>query len=759
MATEVDPDSWQGHRMQGGVPPPWLSSLGATLSSLAQRSLPAEPGVDKDQSSVPQTQPATPPELPSPLTQVASQQPQEPPQETAQGLPLPTRGIPTTTFSPTGMTAMAGSVPAISPQLEQPKPAPPPAPPRENVHTNIQREAPFQSFVPNAVANPAADWRAWGKDHWRRKAQEVYPDIGNGPNAPSYDESFGIIRGAGQQLGTWGAPAVAIPARIASGIANTIGYAMDYYSHGAFGKAYDQATAKRVALRREEYELGRQRMLDANDDAVKAQLRIENSYHSIMSQYEAGGFGGGAEGYRAAQDALHDEAQKHGDQALLSVIENSGLKGAQTHINNMHATTMDTWQAGTAQRTRDRRSQTKQDDEIDSWSTKRGGGGGAAIQPITQESEPPGQEKEGIGDKPEPPLSAADKSIADEYGQTEQGMRAAHQIAWKGSPTGMTDTQAGKKHKNYDDTVAAASEISSNIDNIANNDKLTPEQKIEKIRAIDKNIANEVDALRKYKMNPVDVGKNRERMTSLAAAVDKNYSSANYSIVKDMSDISKPTGKILFRVNNASSGAKQIADALKYFPETEKIPFRQMAEKISSYWDGDQKYAKLYAALRTFATEANAITGLGQVRVTLIDNLLKHMKQTSSPEQIRAQVQVEMQAGQSGVDFIRHAWKQATGTDTEPPLLQKEVMNTYRAYMHMNSKTGELPEGAPLEVMSTSKSGKNRTDLTEEERRPPIPLSERKPLRLWAEENRNNPDPKVQLRVRDIVNRLGIGGD
>jgi hypothetical protein len=328
-------------------------------------------------------------------------------------------------------------------------------------------------------------------------------------------------------------------------------------------------------------------------------------------------------------------------------------------------------------------------------------------------------------------MSENDQEIANAFRSSDgrplsaEGMRAAHNAFRSGVPiaSGESKGHAGA----YTRVDGAARALNDKMLQIAHGSG-TQEEKLAQMQEWDKPFTDDVNNLLSYKMDPKDEPvKNRQHLISMAQAVSGGkYNPVYYKKAMDMLDTNKSTGKIVYRVNTAAAGATQIMDALRAFKENERIPVKKMASLLEYGlgWSGEEKYSTLYSALNTFALEASAIPGQGQIKVTLVNNLKSHLHEYSTPAQLRAQVAVELGSGYANIDTVRDEWEQFTG-NRDYPLLSKKTMDTYRSYMFMRRDTGELPADAPYEIRYTSKSGKDRTDLPPEKRSPPLTLADR----------------------------------
>jgi coenzyme F420-reducing hydrogenase beta subunit len=161
----------------------------------------------------------------------------------------------------------------------------------------------------------------------------------------------------------------------------------------------------------------------------------------------------------------------------------------------------------------------------------------------------------------------------------------------------------------------------------------------------------------------------------------------------------------------------------------------------------------LYHAIQGFANEVGAVgSGTGTSRVAIFNRLVEHMSEASSPEQILGGMVAEMQPGQTVLDQAVSFWQEQTGSKTLPPVLNSRMVQDYDAVVHMNTRTGEMPPGSSIAVTSASREVSDKSKGYWK----PLSRQDRTTLREWVEENRDNPDPAVQERVRAGIHKLGI---
>lgn len=686
---------------------------------------------------------------PSPLTQVAQQPMLQQPMHVATSEP----GV---NYTGGRMDAQPRDV-----HTDLPVPAtrtPPPPEPTVAEPRVIARPGEPQRFVPN----PTVPHQQWRDTPWQIRAMDNFPGMGSTPFMPSYEESFGVARGSTGQLATWGSPIVAGFASIAHGLANIVGPVADFYSGGAFGRGYDSATAKRLGMQREQWEMQREKMLAASEDAVRAQKNELWKYDDILTQFDAHGL---------TEDQALEEVRKLaiGDQVMQNAIAGGGLKGAETILKQRHAKMVDLWSSTTSQRSHDAqdKAKAKAKDISDSW--VKGGGGAAPSGGYDPEhrnlpsgpaekaavGSTPVEAPEGVAEPADSPSREFDTKLAKDYDLSPSGVRAAHEIVQNGKPTGMTEGGESKLNpENLARVQAAAGDIGASITNIANG-KGTQEEKLDKIKKIEPNIATDVQGLLNYQTDPKSIStkdNNRQHIVRMAEAISNGkYKEDWYDTQKKLNE--GPVGRELIRVGQLGDAALVVLDASNKLPLNEPIPMRQIFSQITKKWTGDPKYTNLYHAIQNFAVEVGAIdSGTGTIRVGIFNKLVENMGEAQSPAQIIGGMQVQMQTGQAVIRQATDLWHQQTGTKTAfPPMLNQQGVKDFDAIMH-TTKNGEVPPDASARIRAAGRPPNEKTPAWER----PIPMSERQKFRDFIAENENSTDPAIQKQVYETIKLLGI---
>jgi hypothetical protein len=701
------------------------------------------------QQQAPPQQPYFPPPPASPLTQLIQQQ-QRPPIPQLPSMQIASAETP-------GINFTGGRQDAVPRDARTDLPAPAVVPPPEPTVApppNISRNRPFQRYIPASSRDSG-----WGSNSPSMIAGASNPALSEGPFMPSDREAVDVIRVAGRQLGQWGAPAVAQPMNFASQLAAMIGPAMDFYSQNAFSSHYRdrylgglEQRKQALTERREQYIMDRERMVDYARQAMGNHKAILEDYDDVFNRY-----GRHEITKEEAEQEIRNLNIQNNHTAMDVALNNHGLSGVRNALKLEDARFQDVMSGVISMdQARKRDPEKKKADAVtDTWFEKEGGDRALP-------STPPGTPEAPEAAAPtKAPLSEFDQQLVKDHpgpdGQklTPEAVRQAHDIYRNGKPTGLTDTGAGKLNpKAYDVALGAAGAIGTAIEGIANGEG-TPEEKITRIRKIDPTTATEIQGLTNYQTDPKGLGvAQRERLIPLAEAASNNkYKQSWYDIDKKMTDPNGAFNKELTRVGMLGKAGLTVAQAVKELPLDEKIPMRKIMSQLSTKWTGDAKYTNLYHAIQGFANEVGAVgSGTGTSRVAIFNRLVEHMSEASSPEQILGGMVAEMQPGQTVLDQAVSFWQEQTGSKTLPPVLNSRMVQDYDAVVHMNTRTGEMPPGSSIAVTSASREVSDKSKGYWK----PLSRQDRTTLREWVEENRDNPDPAVQERVRAGIHKLGI---
>jgi len=619
----------------------------------------------------------------------------------------------------------------------------------------------FQAFVPHSPRG----FEHWTKPPWQEATVDHYPDIGSTALAPAPHEAYGVIRGAGGMIGQWGSSAMSAPAMMAGNIAKILGPFLDYVSGGKFTPAFNRAEGQSLAKQkfmlsqqREYFEMERERMMDATDQAVRVHRQSIGEAQEILEEYRDQ-----AIDEPTARQRLVEWAQKNGDDKLISVIANGGLKAAENwlswrdaKINDMAASSR-SLRASDARRKEAAAAKGQATDLDKAWSA--GGEGGAQegldasgrriLPGATRGEETPPAEPE------EEAMSDVDKEIAKKRGLSVAGMTAAHQILRGGAAEGTTRTNMRTlAPKKYGDVITASGDLDRAVRTAAAGPG-TPDEKIEAIRQVDPAVATTLDGLRKYEVDPVSLRANQARDTAIARQVDPNYNPSFFKQAQKYRDPNTKEGSIIQRTATIPTSYMALLRALRPLKENDPNLKRVIEQVTSDFWTGDPRYAEVHQAIRNYLTDVVGVQmGTGTPRVTLIAEGAKHLKSTSSPAQIRQQALVDLIPTFGMINQINRQWQRETKSNTNAPLYDEENAKIMDGMVRMNGYTGEIPSDAPDVLRSVSKpapTGKDRPRwMTDAMIQPPLNRADVDYWRGWLEKNPNHPDAQA------IREQLGI---
>jgi len=547
--------------------------------------------------------------------------------------------------------------------------------------------SPYTPAAPRAIRDIGGDW-------WPVSGSVNYPGVDAGPTMPSAMEAYGIIRGAGQQLSQWSSPFVGQPAGRASQLAMQLAPYLDMISKGAFSRNFMQARLGSIKAMEAEMSL-------QSEQAVVRQQQMLQEFGEVFKEYELGAYGKDpASASHAAEEALAALAHKYGHDHLINIMKNNGLAGAQGWLTWEDQKYRDMLSAYTSH------SKARGDEKGGDQYFKEGGGtgyGGENPQftpmPLTGPGGVPIQKPDSPSG-PKTPAVTADsvlKGLA-KYGLSASGLEAAKSNArGEDLPKGLGTEREGALD-------AASRDLQSGISAIASGPGSLDEKTAE-ISKLDSRTGERIKGLANYDLDPKEYQiHGRERFLDWAKlASGGKYKSTDYDVVRQYNNTQGKEYQTVSRANVAGTGFGAVLNQLNRFSPNEQIPIQRMIQLAQQgIFTTNDKYDGLYAALRQYAMESNAVaSGTGVPRVTLVENLLRYASPHASPSSIRTQMQVDLMAADSQLRNYNQQWRGIKGAEPQPGM-QPDTLALFDAYKRMNPHTGEIVDGPP-EAMILSK--------------------------------------------------------
>jgi hypothetical protein len=667
------------------------------------------------------------------------------------------------------------NVPAPAPPAPTPPPAPPaaaPVPPPVPAPTAAPASPAAPAPAPAAPLPPqrytpasTRPHKQWGAAPWAVLAAKHYPSIADSTFMPSPREAPHVIRGAAGQLAPWTPPQLSTQYNALQGIARLIGPVMDFYSGGAFGRGWDTANEKRLSFQREQFEMGRERMMDMSRNVIMQHKQMLMDYQQIFEEYEQGGLS-----KEQAEQEVADLANRNNDPGLVQLLHNGGLKGVNNFLSWQDAKLMDMWGSYASlanDRASKKGSKAGTAADPDEWlksSAGLGGGGRPLPGGAMDEAETPETPVADTEDAETDTVEGTDydkeleKNFPDLAGP---GIKAAHDIVQNGEVPGMTKAEGRQLHPQaYHMAASAAGQINSAIDQVAANPRMSTPDKLQAIGKIDKTVPGIVSSLADYSTDPKDLPLAvRARFINLAQRVDPSYKPANFKDAHKFSDPNSTENKVNTRAADAmQSTINVLAQTNRTGDESQPIPKRELEKMIAGTITGDDAYAALYNALRVWGQNVNQVTSLtGNPRVTLVHDMLAHLGPTASPRTIRQQVMQEMQDVWSIAGNNQQQWERLGKRDLVPGLTP-QVWRDYSAFLRMNPETGEMPSDASRELRNVSRDpSKASPRVKEDERWTPPTLQQVHTMQDWLRVNADKiaSDPEYRRRADAFERALG----
>lgn len=567
---------------------------------------------------------------------------------------------------------------------------------------------PPQHFIPNRLEDDQAERR---KTPWAIEALQYNSKLTSSAFLPNQQQGYGVIGGAGRQLAIWGDPAAAPFARIASGLANMLGPVFDFYSGGAFGRGYDRATAHRLAMRREQYEMQHEQMIQAANNTYLATKKGLEPYEDVIAAYNAHAFGrSDAENKAGALKALSDLAQ--GDPVMANAIANGGLKGAEYIIQQRTAKAKDVLSGavGIDSAVRERKRKEGVPD-TDDWG-KEGAGG------LTSLPGGPAEEERKAAAAATTPASSYDEKLGNDLEIGPEGVRAAHE----GYNTGKLIDAKSHKPENRHKVESAQGKIESDInraagvqDPNADPDELS-DKKIKAIERIDPEMASTLKGLKGLQIDPNSVplpGGLRQRVMGLMGKIYPNWSQNAYHQFQNVWNKEDSRANLsLTAVNRAATQIALLEAAINRLkiPEDSTVPGQVWNDLKTKGMTSDPQFAALNEPLRAFASEV-ILAMTNRVAVTPVKEFLREAPLTGGKAQLRTTVRAAAIGMLHSAQQKISSFQRETGLSGLPPAADPQAYEVFSAFERSNPNTGVFPKDAPPELLAIQPTKEQRSHI------------------------------------------------
>ena len=647
-------------------------------------------------------------------------------------------------------------------------PVTPPADPAAPKDVRLDPEHPDQPAQPqpeqrylHSTRHPSSEW---GKTPWAIRAAKNNPDISKTSHMPSHGaEAVTVVSGASRQLATWGFPQTQPYWGFVGWAANVIRPFMDFYSGGAFGRAYDANTAKGLAFQREAMEINHQRMLDAGQYAIAQDNQILSQYRELVAEWQSHAFSkDDNENTRIAEARMKNLAQ--GDKLLQNAIDNGGLKGGMNIVQQRHQQLVDGWLAINSMESAPSRSRTgktaKEDSELASELGETGTGmeglPGPALagEQQTTAAAPLGDQE---GDENE---NVMDDELMQRHQLKPAGMEGAHTLLNTGKFQGMSpkDRAWSSLGRPGQQMAGAANDMQMAIDHElrSKDDEATKEAKI---KSIDDEYGSKLKGLADYELNPKDHKGLIDKVTQLTGG---QYDQLKYDNAKEFL---KPGGVFQRQMTRSKAFATAeltLLDAVnkRDVPEDASRVFIRIDELGKTQVIGDPRYPDIKAAIEQYINEyANILSGQGIGRVQVINHLRDNFNGNMSNAQIRGVMQTHARGANAFLDQLQAQYTDASGRSGKPPGWNQRAYDIEQGIVRMKAETGVIPDDPdiPNELKALGRKQPTKEQqppwMTPKQAAAPLTSAERTKWEKWLQDHPRSENPDVW----DAVNQsLGI---
>lgn len=468
--------------------------------------------------------------------------------------------------------------------------------------------------------------------------------------------------------------------------------------------------------------------------------------------------------------ALDDYARSKGDSPMQKLVENSAT--TLSDIDEMFKQRHENWLTwGKATSNKEKEAEEKEQQERQNW-----GEGTKPSQPTapTQPRAPGTTQDQTTQQPPASPATTAgidEQIMSSRPGMSQDEMAAAHQAlngtAAQGYSTLSKSGTGPRANIDYaarqlQNAVAhAATEPGPQGESIDS----AVDRRLSNIGKIDPTYGSTLTGLTNYMTPPTSVGNPSQRKgeVQMAHLVDPRYNESIYPLVAKYNDANTTQGKDMTAAAQMATAYVNVVNALKRMPggENGSIVENQIQALIANNWTGDSPYAALWGALNQFAINQAALSSkTGTTRVAILNNILKHARETGAPRAIRAQLFNDMQDTWALIGNFQRDWVQKTHKNTFLPLLSPNEFDIYSAALRSNSETGQYPSDAPRPLRVASIDPKYAsTRVAAQDRWEPLTRQGWLQLYQWVAESRKSTDPAVIAAIPDAERRLGYTVD
>lgn len=551
-------------------------------------------------------------------------------------------------------------------------------------------------------AQPNRGFGRWGTPWWPIEAAMSVPNMVASPYMPSPMEAYGVMRGAGGQLGQWASPSVAQPAARAGSFAMSFAPILDLLSGGKFSHNFNAARLGTLKIQQE------QMLIDA-EQAAQNHTREMLAFGSVFKEAELGAI--------SADDARHrirNLAIQTGHRNLIEILNTKDLAGVEKYLDWEDAKMRDL-QAATHSLRRATGTSSESDAQLaEEWGKGPStGGGGLGSTPLPEK---PGYSQQAQATPPQAPDAQAGDfvdGLKKQLGLSDEQADAARDLAAGGNGGAAYDKLRKNKSRAAQELAApinrAADAMKARLDQRLHDPNMSREDKLHELSQISPEKADLVRGLLDYGADsdklPAAHGE-RERLMGYALAINPRWKAGNFKIVQKYHDANTSEGLRVQRVSSLDSAFWSLNSVVGHMSETDKIPTNVMRQWLAGHYSGDPKWDELYSAIRGIAIDTIAIqTGSGRPALNLVRDMVKHMLTTNSPASIRAQALVDARGAYGQIVTLRQQFRDEVGDPhAQLPFFNPDVGEKFQAWLRMNPYTGQIPEDAPSSIRGVGKS-------------------------------------------------------
>jgi hypothetical protein len=648
--------------------------------------------------------------------------------------PVPPQQGPGVAFPRLGQTNPA-QVAALQPQIPQtPMPG-------DEATKDAKASADYNLNPPSIYRPPSPnrDPTQLGDDDFSIKAAQNYPGIPPGPDMPSAQESYPVMRDANSRMATFGSEPVADAYGRANFLMNPLAAVADAFSQGRFSQNFSIANLRGLQIQRAEW-------LAQQEQAIQIHGEFLRGANTIAKAE-----GAGLLNKDQAEGAMRNYLIQSGHQKMLPILESHGIKGVYKMLQIEDAE----WRkAQSGLVTQQKSFDTAGRDEI-----RRQFGFGPG-------GDDTGGMTGGTEDRAAPRAAPSGSALTGDmavFNQLPTEAQDAAREIFKGRGVAGLDrfdkvdpVNAGRIDQMARGLDAQARKAAQYRDPDPN--KSIQQQLAEKsarLGKVDPELPAIMQAMTTYQVDPKS--EEGKRWVQLAQAYDPRYKPGNFTNAQRWFNQDSNERKVIERAAQIPQATLNVLKNLNVFDESASVIQNNFQKWTSGLLGNDDRFKIAFDAIFDLEQHVQAVASLtGTPRVTTLMAKIQNLGSTASPMQVRGAIMPDVISAYRLLGTAQHDFEQSTNRHELVPGVDPKNTRVFRDIVRMNTKTGQMPEDAQPESLSVSRSpSEARKGLSDEDKAAPLTMDRIFKLQDRYRELASSPDPDKQRQAQEFLRRVG----